>query len=238
MPPISMTFMVYQGGHPYLEPALESAIAWIESETEFAVRAEIAYSGLQPAISHIGDAYMLQPGDVDWSEIPEAQWVFLLWDCGSLHPCPWSAGGTWGLYDWRGTGRPFVIISLPYGVWWDNWVPWGGFDTWFGQVVVHEWKNGLVSWLNDGYGYSMLNTYSNGNYIDCGSYPEGTRYADCYRELLAQLTPEMYEDLTGEAPPLPPPGPPPTPIIGLALLGLALLGIVALSTFGTREEEI
>ncbi|MDP3064976.1 MAG: hypothetical protein Q8O40_17495, partial [Chloroflexota bacterium] len=37
----------------------------------------------------------------------------------------------------------------------------------------------------------------------CGAYPEAERYTRCYRQLLTQLTPEMYAAL---GTPPPPPG--------------------------------
>ncbi|MDP2955176.1 MAG: hypothetical protein Q8N53_02040, partial [Longimicrobiales bacterium] len=41
-----------------------------------------------------------------------------------------------------------------------------------------------------------------GTFIDCGAYPEAERYTRCYRQLLAQLTPEMYAALSTPPPPV------------------------------------
>lgn len=219
---ISTAMVIYGGGEPELEPAIAGALAWIEANSAFAFDARIIYSELEPPLRLMDSSHFLHPDDVDWAEVPRAQFPFLLWRCDGVSPCPAYGGACFGFSRYGAEQRIAVPCSAPYDS--DFSVFWGshqGFPTYFEAVMVHEFKNALWAWC-DLYGFSILNTYPDGEHIDCARYPEETRSVDCYREFFSQLTPEMYAAVGSAI--VPTAGSVRTPLlIGSAVLALGLV---------------
>lgn len=228
-----------------MEPSLgEALLRYLTDLTPFQFRGHVLYSGKAPVLTEVNGDYWLMFRDVDWTEVPEAQFVFLLWN-GEDISLAWG-GSAWALGDYLGTGKRFTPISIPYrharflGTF-------CGFRNFFTYVVVAEWYNSLVSWLNDGLGYNILNVYPNGGQppecIDCTQFPLSNRYPDCYELALKQLSTDMVQRLSAEslpAPPLPlePPWPPiPPPSKRSFLLALVATGAVAAIWAWTRRHR-
>ena len=203
---VSTVFMIYDGGRPELEPAIDRGRRWIGANSGFSIPRNIVYAPL--TIPPHDD--VLAPWNVDWGLIPPAQIIFLF--NAATHPS--LAGATWGVGapnwgHWRNEEDVCAVVSASYNPWWDPFSgPHLGFPTEFEVTLVHEWKNAIHSWLvehpeDGGVGgglgfspYDVLNTYCpNEPYgcIDCTQFRPETERTDCYRAFLDQITPEMYE---------------------------------------------
>jgi len=176
------------GEIPDVELRLSRVLDWIASTSGLDLAGDRQYFAHVPEIP--ADSQGLGPGQLDLSLFRDVPFIVALYfsDIG-------RSGLTYPLYDWRGNGQRCTIATIPY-------VPsygpesFAGFETHFEQVIAHEIKNSIISWLNQGLGYSVLNTYQeDGGWINCDLYPERTRYTDCYREVFEQLTDTMRQGL-------------------------------------------
>lgn len=204
---LSTVFMIYDGGRPELEPAINGMRRWIEANSNFSMPRNIKY------IPATGQPHsdILNPWIVDWSEIPYGQIIFLL----NASPTPGVAGGTWGVGPptwghFRDSEDVCAVIGASYDPWWNPFTgPDLGFPTGFEVMLVHEFKNAIDGLLTeppqaDGGGglgfskYDILNTYCpNEPYgcIDCTQFPHETERTECYRAFLDQITLEMYQGI-------------------------------------------
>ena len=176
------------GDIPQVEPRLSRVLGWIASTSGLDLAGDRQYFADVPEIP--ADSQGLGPGQLDLSLFPDVPFIVALY----FSPIGRS-GLTYPFYDWRGDGQRCTIATIPYVPSYGP-EPFAGFETHFEQVIAHEIKNSIISWLNQGLGYSVLNTYQeDGAWINCDLYPEGTRYTDCYREVFRQLTDAMRQDL-------------------------------------------
>lgn len=204
---ITAAFIIYDEGDEHLEVCIPRAVQWLEANSQFVVEGTIIKSDGNKDFNDC-----LNPYVVDWSIIPDVQFVFLF----NAAERPSFAGGTWGIgapdYGMFRTGYPETkpegwpnvsgvcsVVSMSYKPWWSHnlWIPEAGFETSFELTLMHEWKNAICSWMNDGWGFNIMNTYerADGFYISCPSFPAATERTDCYGAVLDQLTTEMYVEM-------------------------------------------
>ena len=176
------------GEIPDVELRLTRVLDWIASTSGITLTGDRQHFADVPEIP--ADSHGLQLDQLDLSLFPNAQFIVALYFSDVS-----KSGLTWPYWDWRGNGHPCTVATIPYVPSYGP-EPFAGFVTHFEQVIAHEIKNSMISWLNQGLGYSVLNTYENdGGWINCDLYPENSRYTDCYREVFAQITNEMRDRL-------------------------------------------
>ena len=201
--PITAVFMVYDGGDPHLAVCIPRIVSWLEANSQFKVNYQIVNSNRSN-----GGTDLLSPDGytsslVNWSDIPDAEFIFLL--NGAYRPSygglTWGTWGNWrNISPWKPPGFPIApgvcsICSMSFKAWFTDWTPTQGFQSGFEVLMMHEWKNAIVFWLQYGWGTIIKNTYEreDGYYISCPSFPPATERTECYKAVLDQITPAMYD---------------------------------------------
>jgi len=184
---VSAAFAIY-GEIPEVEQRLSRVLLWLALASSIELRGDRQYFAHVPEI--LPDSQGLWIDQLDLSLFPDVQFIVALYFSNVS-----KSGLTWPYWDWRKNERPCTIATIPYVPSYGP-EPFAGFDTHFEQVIAHEIKNSIISWPNQGLGYSVLNTYENDKgWINCDLFPENSRYTDCYREVFAQITDAMRQDL-------------------------------------------
>ena len=244
----TVAFMIYHEGDYELDReggVIDRVVAWIKANSQLDIIPIVKKATWDGKISEFKPAsrgqpaqHHLDPGDVDQAEIPNANFVVLLWSAkqpGKPELYPAAGGLVYGpdaeTFRRTGTGRSF--ISVPYHTFWDPLLPEGTDTTdpnrefakaqareksgWYAGIdstIIHESQNMLVATLWDKHGIKMKSTYRpqptdpNQEWFD-DSLPQWKFEPDLYRAVFAAMTPEMYEKVADPVPEPPVPTIPP-----------------------------
>ena len=191
--PLTVAFMVYHEGDPELGDVIDRVAKWITANSRFDVSYIIKKATWDGKISlYTETLHFLDPRDVDWTEIPPAKFVVLLWSCDPLNKpywgtnmaavCPSAGGHVYGAQDYAGTGRISSVISVPYHTGTNPMLPErtdttdpdragaiavaiakSGWQTGLEATIIHEFESMLVGYLRDLHDDSTaMNTYRPG----------------------------------------------------------------------------
>lgn len=200
---VSVTFMVYgNAAQPQTDGLMRDACAWLATNSKFVPIRQVRKVAQLPStlVPDNAGCWFLSPRHVDWSVIPQAQFVILLWDNRPHNPNYY--GGTWGVGapdygHWRNQTDACAVMSIPVACAGNGWSPGGGgtidgiaypnYSSNYCSTTCHELCHGIASWINDYYGYKIAGLYS--------LHPPEVIHIEGHNRFLNQITDKMYADM-------------------------------------------